>query len=89
MRKTIVMAGIALAALGMTATGASAQDAAAGEKITKRCIACHTFEQGGPNKVGPNLFGVLERGPARPKALNIPRVSLLLLKTGWSGMTPT
>lgn len=44
---------------------AMAADVAAGEKIAKtRCAACHSFEEGGPNKVGPNLFGVIERGPA-------------------------
>ncbi|MGB1539478.1 MAG: c-type cytochrome, partial [Rickettsiales bacterium] len=41
----------------ITALLASA-DAAAGEALIKRCVACHTFEKGGPNKVGPNLFGV-------------------------------
>lgn len=65
MKKTLVMAGLALAALGVSATGAAAQDAAAGEKVAKRCIACHTFEQGGANKVGPNLFGVIEHGPGK------------------------
>jgi cytochrome c len=29
-----------------------------GEDLTKVCQVCHTFNQGGPNKVGPNLFGV-------------------------------
>ena len=35
-----------------------------GEAGTKACHACHNFEKGGPNKVGPDLYGVVER----PKA---------------------
>lgn len=34
-------------------------DTAAGEAISKRCTTCHTFEAGGPAKVGPNLFGIV------------------------------
>lgn len=34
-------------------------DVAAGEKGFKRCATCHTFDKGGANKVGPNLFGVV------------------------------
>jgi cytochrome c len=34
-------------------------DAAAGEKYAKKCASCHTFEKGGPNKIGPNLWNVV------------------------------
>ncbi|NDF13213.1 MAG: cytochrome c family protein [Proteobacteria bacterium] len=30
-----------------------------GKNIAKKCATCHDFEKGGPNKVGPNLWGVL------------------------------
>ncbi len=30
-----------------------------GEAIAKKCAACHDFSKGGPNKVGPNLYGIV------------------------------
>lgn len=36
-------------------------DPSAGENVFKRCQACHTPDQGGPNKVGPNLWDVVDR----------------------------
>lgn len=36
-------------------------DTGAGEAVFKKCAACHTVEQGGANKVGPNLWGVVGR----------------------------
>lgn len=36
-------------------------DAAKGEAAVKACAACHDFTKGGPNKVGPNLYGVVGR----------------------------
>ena len=32
-----------------------------GQAIAKRCAACHTFNKDGANKIGPNLYGVLDR----------------------------
>lgn len=37
---------------------AQQQGAAAGQKVFQRCAACHTVDEGGKNKVGPNLWGI-------------------------------
>jgi len=39
----------------------AAADVAAGEKVAKKCTACHTFDEGGANKIGPNLWSVVGR----------------------------
>jgi cytochrome c len=38
-----------------------------GAASAKKCAACHTFDKGGPNRVGPNLFGIVgeNRGEGR------------------------
>ncbi|MCM2439229.1 cytochrome c family protein [Agrobacterium vitis] len=36
-------------------------DVKAGEAIFKKCTACHSVDKGGANKVGPNLWGVVDR----------------------------
>jgi cytochrome c len=38
----------------------AAADPAAGEKVAKKCASCHTFDKGGPNKIGPNLWGLMD-----------------------------
>lgn len=39
-------------------------DAKRGEASAKACTTCHTFAKGGPNMVGPNLWGVVGRARA-------------------------
>ena len=42
-------------------------NAASGAVIIKKCVSCHSFDNGGANKVGPNLWKVAG-GQKRHKA---------------------
>ena len=57
-----VRAGLLLAAMTLVSGPAVAQDAdvANGEKVFKKCFACHTIEPG-KKKIGPSLHGVVGR----------------------------
>lgn len=63
MKKHILGAAL-IAGIAMGAGAAQAADAAAGKDVFKQCMACHTTEQG-KNKVGPSLFGVVDRPAAK------------------------
>lgn len=41
-----------------------------GQSTAKQCQACHTFEKGGPNRVGPNLYGIVDRERASQPGFN-------------------
>jgi len=41
-----------------------------GEKVYKKCAACHTKDQGGANRVGPNLWGIVGREKAAGEGFN-------------------
>ena len=45
----------------------SSADISAGEKISKKCTACHSFELNGPNKVGPNLHDIVNKSIEKAK----------------------
>jgi cytochrome c len=36
-------------------------DAAAGKTVSVKCEQCHDLSKGGPNKIGPNLYEVVDR----------------------------
>lgn len=37
----------------------AAADPENGAKIVRKCTSCHSFDRGGRNKVGPNLWGIV------------------------------
>ena len=39
----------------------AAANVESGLKVAKKCVACHGFEAGGPNKVGPNLYNIVNK----------------------------
>jgi cytochrome c len=45
-------------------------DATRGATTAKQCQACHTFAKGEPNRVGPNLYGVVGRPRASEPGFN-------------------
>src|SRR5829696_2213044 len=53
--------GIVFALAPLGSAMAQAGDPAAGQRVFNQCMACHTINQGGPNRVGPNLHGVIGR----------------------------
>ncbi|MEE3626837.1 cytochrome c family protein [Nitrospirillum sp. BR 11752] len=55
----------AVAFLAVAVAGSAAADPAGdpvkGEKVFRRCKACHSAEKDGADKLGPNLWGVVGR----------------------------
>ena len=56
---------LAACVIGLASGAAlAAGDVDAGEKVFKKCKACHSVEEGKTKPTGPNLFGVFGRGAA-------------------------
>jgi cytochrome c len=59
-----LLAAVTLAAVGLAAVPVLAQDAdlaAEGQKVFRRCAACHQIGPDAKNRVGPTLEGVIGR----------------------------
>ena len=59
MMKKIAAALTALALTGMAGSALAEGDAAAGEKVFKKCKACHQVGDGAKNRIGPMLNGIV------------------------------
>lgn len=55
-----------------------------GAASAKKCASCHTFEKGGPNRVGPNLYEVMTRGHAAVGGFNYSAAMTAMKGTPWS-----
>ena len=54
-----------------------------GMLISKKCVACHSFEKNGPNKIGPNLFGIYLREIASLENFKYSK-ALMAIKEPWN-----
>ncbi|WP_457645267.1 c-type cytochrome [Profundibacter sp.] len=55
----------------------------AGEKVFKKCKACHTIDDGGAKKVGPNLWGIVGRDVATSEGFKYSDAMLGLSGKSW------
>ena len=62
------------------------QDIADGEKVARKCKACHAFEEDGKNKSGPPLWGIVNKPVATAEGF---RYSAAMQEFGEGGKTWT
>ena len=58
-------------------------DLAHGEKVFKKCAACHSIKEGGGNKIGPKLWNVMFRSVGAVEDYKYSK-SLLSYKKEWT-----
>jgi cytochrome c len=59
-------------------------DVKRGETSHNKCIACHTFDKGGRNMVGPNLYGVIGREKGSEAGFNYSAGMKKVAKGPWT-----
>ena len=74
-RFALRLLGVSTALAACLGAGSShAQDAAKGKAaFVRQCAICHTIDKGGPNALGPNLFGIVGRKAATVPEYNYSR----------------
>ena len=75
---------VALACLGADHARAAGDAAKGKSAFVRQCAICHTVEQGGPNRFGPNLFGVLHRKAGTVAGFNYSRAFKAAASWDWN-----
>ena len=83
MLKTFIAA---ICLIGLPVMGSADGDATKGEKVFRKCKACHAIGEGAKNKVGPVLNGVVGRQVATSEGF---KYSTVLTELGAGGQTWT
>jgi cytochrome c len=75
---------VALACLGVDNSRAAGDAAKGKSAFVRQCAICHTIEQGGPNRFGPNLFGILRRKAGTVAGFNYSRAFKASASWDWN-----
>lgn len=59
-------------------------DIGRGQASANKCVACHTFDKGGRNLVGPNLYGVIGREKGTVEGFNYSAGFRKAMKGPWT-----
>jgi cytochrome c2 len=75
---------VALACLGADQSHAAGDAARGRAAFVRQCAICHTVEKEGPNRFGPNLFGVLHRRAGTAAGFNYSRAFKVAASWDWN-----
>ncbi len=59
-------------------------DVGRGKTSANKCVSCHTFDKGGRNLVGPNLYGVIGREKGSVQGFNYSAAFKKTMKGAWT-----
>ena len=82
-REPVPKVGAEAAAIEPLAVLLASADVAKGEKLFKKCAACHTTGSGGKNKIGPNLWNILNARRGKKAGFSYSK-PLLAMAGNWS-----